>query len=575
MSQKYQRFSDDLKETSKSMSTMTTTTTKTMATTGAVNGRSNPGSVNNNMSSSSLKTAEPTIEITREDIEQQQQHNQHQQQHQQPNCADLSYGYFISRREKVRRIVEHLYFRLFGLALIVVDLILLIVDLSTDDKSSNQEFVFNTLSMIFGTYFVVEVTLRIYAKTMQIFFIDMLDTLDFAVISVSFIVTAVYCFVEMSGYTRLVLFGRVVRIVRTVILVRLCYTEPRNLRRGARQVVSENKRRIRTSLFDLDLTYVTDNIIAMSFPSTGRMAFYRNNIKDVAAYLDKNHGPGNYKVYNLCAEKQYDPKYFHGQVGHYGIDDHNVPSLQQIMDFCKDATQWLKSSADNVIAVHCMGGKGRTGTMICSYLVYTGKYQTSQQALDYFADRRTDRSKGEKFQGVETPSQSRYVDYFTKVMTQLSGEIPEPRRQLRLKTIKISALLGVGNGNGSDLQCQIHVNRLPMFNMDFGAQSNCQTDYDSLADVLTVEPINCPQLAGDVRLKFTSRSKSVPRAYEDCAFYFWFNTAFVGPDQRVLRLDRTLLDNPHKPSSWRLFRDHFAIELNFDDQQQQHIDNYL
>jgi hypothetical protein len=98
------------------------------------------------------------------------------------------------------------------------------------------------------------------------------------------------------------------------------------------------------------------------------MAFYRNNIKDVSAYLDKNHGPDSYQVFNLCAEKHYDTTYFHGRVVHFAIDDHNVPSLEQIMEFCKEANQWLKSSADNVIAVHCMGNE--TNILIDFHCVY-------------------------------------------------------------------------------------------------------------------------------------------------------------------------------------------------------------
>ena len=40
---------------------------------------------------------------------------------------------------------------------------------------------------------------------------------------------------------------------------------------------------------DLDLTYVTRRIIAMSFPSSGVMAWYRNPIREVAAFLDERH----------------------------------------------------------------------------------------------------------------------------------------------------------------------------------------------------------------------------------------------------------------------------------------------
>ena len=151
---------------------------------------------------------------------------------------------------------------------------------------------------------------------------------------------------------RLVLFGR---LIRMSILVKIFYTEPRNLQKATRIAVSENKRRFRTSLFDLDLTYITEKVVAMSFPSSGCMAIYRNNIKDVARFLDVHHGPDNYRVYNLCSEKHYDIKWFHGNVSRVPIDDHNVPSLSQILEFCKDVEHWFKINDKHIIAIHCLG----------------------------------------------------------------------------------------------------------------------------------------------------------------------------------------------------------------------------
>ena len=65
--------------------------------------------------------------------------------------------------------------------------------------------------------------------------------------------------------------------------------------------VSQNKRRYIDDHFDLDLTYVTDRVIAMSFPSSGSEALYRNSIRDVGEFLDKKHF-GHYRVYNLCCK---------------------------------------------------------------------------------------------------------------------------------------------------------------------------------------------------------------------------------------------------------------------------------
>ena len=69
----------------------------------------------------------------------------------------------------------------------------------------------------------------------------------------------------------------------------------------------------------------------------------------------------------------------------------------------------MSTNKDNVIAVHCKGGKGRTGCCIAAWLIYSKQFKTAKEALDFFGGRRMDVAKGVKFQGVETPSQVSWV----------------------------------------------------------------------------------------------------------------------------------------------------------------------
>ena len=269
-------------------------------------------------------------------------------------------------------------------------------------------------------------------------------------------------------------------------------------------------------------------------------------------------------MYNLCSERGYDGQSFHGSVARYNIDDHNVPTLEQMLEFASDVRNFLDQDPEkNVIAVHCKGGKGRTGTMICTWLIANGQFADSKGVLDFFGDQRSDYTYSKKYQGVETPSQGRYVDYFNKVWNSMDRKIPPPR-QLQLKQIKITSLIGIGPGDGSDLSCQIEIDRQTKFDMDFGERTNCEVEYNSTADVLTVGPRNCPPLVGNVRLKFNSKSRSVPKAYEHCAFYFWFNTSFIEEGQKSLKLNREELDNPHKQKTWKIYREKFSVELFFE-----------
>lgn len=66
--------------------------------------------------------------------------------------------------------------------------------------------------------------------------------------------------------------------------------------------VSGKKVRYKDDSYNLDITYITDRIMAMSFPASGLESCYRNKIGDVAKFLKEHHGT-NYRVINLSNRK--------------------------------------------------------------------------------------------------------------------------------------------------------------------------------------------------------------------------------------------------------------------------------
>ena len=71
-----------------------------------------------------------------------------------------------------------------------------------------------------------------------------------------------------------------------------------------RAIVSTNKKRLKTGNFNLDLTYITNRIIACGYPAEGFEGLYRNKKSDIIDFLEQHH-ENMVKIYNLCAEQRY------------------------------------------------------------------------------------------------------------------------------------------------------------------------------------------------------------------------------------------------------------------------------
>ncbi|KAK8091199.1 hypothetical protein PG994_000704 [Apiospora phragmitis] len=189
----------------------------------------------------------------------------------------------------------------------------------------------------------------------------------------------------------------------------------------------------------LDLCYVTDNIVATSGPSqTYPQRAYRNPLDRL--FRAEGTGYPDNLVYN--------------RIRHYPWPDHHPPPFRLVPMIMGSMRNWLSGndldadgvagsssskqeangSNDNshkllekvldtwkgdgkknerIVVVHCKAGKGRSGSMACSYLISQCGW-TPEEALARFTERRMRPKFGP---GVSIPSQLRwigYVDRWTK-----------------------------------------------------------------------------------------------------------------------------------------------------------------
>ncbi|KAJ7695502.1 hypothetical protein B0H17DRAFT_1131536 [Mycena rosella] len=139
-----------------------------------------------------------------------------------------------------------------------------------------------------------------------------------------------------------------------------------------RRLVSGNKARFKDDALnlELDLVYVTDRVIIMGFPAEGLESFYRNNRADAKRFLEHRHGK-NFWVFNFCPirENSYSASFFDGRVSRYPFPDHHAPPLAILPLAAREMAEWLDGAPERVIVLHCKAGKGRSGTLACTYLL--------------------------------------------------------------------------------------------------------------------------------------------------------------------------------------------------------------
>ncbi|XP_014683762.3 tensin-3 isoform X2 [Equus asinus] len=163
---------------------------------------------------------------------------------------------------------------------------------------------------------------------------------------------------------------------------------------------------------ELDLTYITERIIAVSFPAGCSEESYLHNLQEVTRMLRSKHGD-NYLVLNL-SEKRYDLTKLNPKILDVGWPELHAPPLDKVCTICKAQESWLNSDPQHVVVIHCRGGKGRIGVVISSYMHFTNVSASADQALDRFAMKKF---YDDKVSTLMQPSQKRYVQFLSGLLS--------------------------------------------------------------------------------------------------------------------------------------------------------------
>jgi hypothetical protein len=183
-----------------------------------------------------------------------------------------------------------------------------------------------------------------------------------------------------------------------------------------REYTSKARLRYKMNGFNLDLRYVTPNIIVMASPADRGVLdpAMRNHVVEVNRFFNTFH-KGFVKYYNLVGEMGkfvFDTHKLDATIVHdYAFLDHEVPGLSRMQSFCNDVKVWLQLDPQNVVVIMCKSGRNRCAVMTCSYLLYAWptEFQTASDAVQYFTWCRM--RNGE---AVNVPSQRRYISYFAQ-----------------------------------------------------------------------------------------------------------------------------------------------------------------
>ncbi|XP_039278903.1 tensin-1 [Nilaparvata lugens] len=199
----------------------------------------------------------------------------------------------------------------------------------------------------------------------------------------------------------------------------------------------------------MDLSYVTERIIALWFPPDLSANAFRQGQQQAAHMLHSKHA-NSYMVFNL-SEPRRATRSQHERVRELGWPADLAPPLERLCSVCKEIDDWLSGDKQRIAVLHARGQKERIGVVVAAYMHYSNICGSADQALDRFAMKRF---LDDKIGDFEQPSHRRYIDYFSGL---LSGNIRINSAPLYLTHVTVLGAPAFDGGGGSAGGCRAFV----------------------------------------------------------------------------------------------------------------------
>ena len=172
-------------------------------------------------------------------------------------------------------------------------------------------------------------------------------------------------------------------------------------------------RRFQEEGFDLDLTYITNRLIAIGAGSSSQ--------DDLCRFLTLKH-PNKCLIYDLVADTPNAGVFDADLVNtEFVFAEDRPPPMDRLVAFCHHVQEYLSKNAKHVVAVRCNSGKDRTGCLISCYMLFSHVFTDAIQAIEFFSAQRTRHGKG-----ITALSQRKYVQYFDVYVRYLQLGVQPP-----------------------------------------------------------------------------------------------------------------------------------------------------